>query len=273
LPALVVAMSSRSTLEGRMVEDSLRPALATLPPGWTGRFFERVGSTQDEARSAARLHDAPGRSIFVANEQTAGRGRHGRQWLASPGSGLMLSMVFRETGPEPKPWRYTCVVSVALAEAIERVASSLRPAVKWPNDLLLDDRKVAGILAESAWDGEHLLVIVGVGVNVGTTADELEQIGAPATSLAVASGAPVDRGELLLTLIRSLDGWLVRPFETTRAAWQSRLWGRGQQVRLADPSLDGEQHVVVLGVEADGSLRVQLADGSERITTTGELIL
>src|SRR5262249_1529895 len=106
-----------------MLDDSLREVVAGLPPGWTGHFDERVGSTQDVARQA----DAPNRSIFVANEQTAGRGRHRRQWLASPGSGLMLSIVFRETGPDPVPWRYTCLVSLSLVEAIERVAPTLQP--------------------------------------------------------------------------------------------------------------------------------------------------
>ena len=115
-----------------MLEDSLREAVEALPPGWSGVFLERVGSTQDVARAAAEA-GAPDRSIVVADQQTAGRGRQGREWLAEPGAALLLSVVFRER--EPSPWRYTSLTSLSLAEAVEQVAPSLSTAIKWPNDL------------------------------------------------------------------------------------------------------------------------------------------
>jgi BirA family transcriptional regulator, biotin operon repressor / biotin---[acetyl-CoA-carboxylase] ligase len=260
LPALVVAISR--SLE-RMSHDSLAETVAGLPAGWSGRFAPRVTSTQDVARAAAQA-GAPSRWLVVADEQTAGRGRHGRGWLAEPGSGLLVSIVFRERAPIA--WRYTSLTALALAEAIEQVAPDARVAIKWPNDLLLDGRKLAGVLAESSWDGEQLLLIVGLGVNVGSAPENL-----PATCLQAATGREVDRGQLLRGLVGRLDVWLGRSPEETQAAWQARLWGRGQRVRLTD--LEADEFVIVLGVEPDGRLRVRLADGSERATTTGELLL
>src|SRR5919199_789004 len=227
-----------------MPTDGLGVALERLPPGWHAHYFEAVDSTQDEARLAAR-RGAPNRSLFVADFQRSGRGRRGRTWLAPPGAALLVWMLFRETNPAPSPFRWTSLASVALAESIERLLR-LRPAIKWPNDLMLQSRKLAGILAETSWDGQHLVAVVGVGVNVNTRAADLASIPGPATSLCVECGHPVDRGELLGELVRGVERWL---------------------------DLGDEQDVVVLGAHADGSLRVRMADGAERTTTTGELII
>jgi BirA family biotin operon repressor/biotin-[acetyl-CoA-carboxylase] ligase len=252
-----------------MASDDLAQALQTLPPEWHGHSFDVVDSTQDEARAAVR-RGAPSRSIFVADYQRAGRGRQGRAWLAGPGDALMLSMVFSERATEPIPWRWTSLASVALAESVQELLPMLEPAIKWPNDVLLDDRKVAGILAETTSDGQQLVAVVGVGVNVNSPLASLEAVGAHATSLRIASGQPVDRGRLLRTFLRRIDVWYARPWPELHAAWQARLWARGQRLRLLD--LGREEEVVVLGAELDGSLRVRLADGTERHTTTGELI-
>jgi BirA family transcriptional regulator, biotin operon repressor / biotin---[acetyl-CoA-carboxylase] ligase len=244
-----------------MLEDSLRVAVERLPPGWTGVFFERLGSTQDEARRAP-----PGltRVIYVADEQTAGRGRLGRTWLADAGAALLASIVL--DAPHGTPWRYTSLVSLALAEAIEQVAPPAAPRIKWPNDLVIDGAKIAGILAESFFNGERLRVIVGAGVNVNAA-----PAGVPgATYLAETTGRPIDRGALLRAFVGRLDAWLDRSPEASRAAWQARLWGRGQRLRLLD--LGADQSVVVLGVEPNGALRVRLADGTERACLTGELL-
>jgi BirA family transcriptional regulator, biotin operon repressor / biotin---[acetyl-CoA-carboxylase] ligase len=253
-----------------MADDELAAGVAALPRHWQAHYFDVVDSTQDEARAASRS-GAPHRSTFVADYQRAGRGRQGRTWLATPGVALMLSIVFRDPAPTPVPWRWTSLASVALADAIEAVVPALHPAIKWPNDVLLDDRKVAGILAETTWDSLRLVAIVGVGVNVRNAPAELATLGAPATSVHLASGQDVDRAKLLHAFVQCLDAWLDRPPADLQAAWQARLWGRGQRLRLADLGLDEE--VIVLGADPDGSLRVRLPDGTERRTTTGELIL
>jgi BirA family biotin operon repressor/biotin-[acetyl-CoA-carboxylase] ligase len=247
----------------------LEAAVRRLPAGWSGTYLATTLSTQDEARRLA-VAGAPSRTLVVADVQHAGRGRQGRTWLASPGVALLVSIVLRVPGP-PRPWRSTALASVALVEAIEQIAPGLRPAIKWPNDVLLDGRKVAGILAEATFDGQQQTAIVGLGTNVATPAAELAGIGQPVTSLSLAAGRPVERGRLLLALTARLDAWLERPEEALRQRWEERLWGRGQRLRLAE--IDGERDVVVLGVEPDGALRVRLVDGRIIRTVTGELIL
>jgi BirA family biotin operon repressor/biotin-[acetyl-CoA-carboxylase] ligase len=246
--------------------DGLRAAVEDLPSGWSGRYFASLGSTQDTARQTARA-GAPSRSIVVADYQAAGRGRQGRAWIAPPGQALMLSLVFRDTTSTPTRW--TNLACVALVEAIEELWSHVKPAIKWPNDVLLNDRKVAGILAETTWDGVELVAIVGVGVNVNSSPPDLSPF--PATNLRDASSRDIDRGLLLKALVHRIEIWLSRPASELHAAWQARLWGRGQRLRLVD--LGREETVVVLGADPDGSLRVRLPDGSERTTTTGELIV
>jgi BirA family biotin operon repressor/biotin-[acetyl-CoA-carboxylase] ligase len=253
-----------------MTASELAAAVEHLPAGWYGRYFDQVSSTQDEARRAAAA-GAPSRSVFVADFQSAGRGRHARAWQAQPGEALLVSILLRQDSPTARPWRSTALAAVALAEAIEHVVPPLGVAIKWPNDLLLDGRKVAGILAEAGSDGLQTAVVVGAGTNVNTPNDDLERIGVPATSLRAACGHLVDRAELLLAFVARLDYWLARAEPDLRDRWQERLWGRGQKLRLADVDLDEE--VVVLGATIDGALRVRLLDGTERVTTTAEIIL
>jgi len=241
-----------------------------LPAGWSLRYAPVVGSTQDLARAAADAGVADG-TIFLADYQTAGRGRHGRRWLAAPGSALTLSILFRDARPEPAPRLFTTMVAVALAGAIEEMVPTLRPRIKWPNDVMLGTRKVAGVLAEAQWNGAALAIVVGLGVNVNCTAAELAGVGNSATSLLLEGGRPVHRGHLLTALVRALERARSLPAAALHAAWQARLWGRGQRLRLTDLALDEE--VVVLGVDEDGALRVRLADGRLRRTVTGELIV
>jgi BirA family biotin operon repressor/biotin-[acetyl-CoA-carboxylase] ligase len=252
-----------------MGSDGLALAVEALPPPWRGHYFDLVDSTQDEARAAAQ-RGAPNRSVFVADFQRAGRGRQGRTWVAGPGMALLVTLLFRETNGAPTPFRWTSLASVALVESIEELLE-VEAAIKWPNDLMLNDRKLAGILGETSFDGRHLLVMVGIGVNVNTPTVDLAGIPGPATSLAAACGHRVDRGQLLLELVQRVDHWLERPAAELHAAWESRLWGRGQRLRLVD--VGEQQDVVVLGANPDGSLRIRVPSGAERTTTTGELII
>jgi BirA family biotin operon repressor/biotin-[acetyl-CoA-carboxylase] ligase len=252
-----------------MAADDLRQAIEHLPPGWHPHVFDQVESTMDAARAAA-LGNAPTRSLFIADFQSAGRGRRGRVWQAPPGQALLMSVLLRGPGPVAAPWRSTALASVSIAEAIE-VLLPLTIAIKWPNDLMLDRRKVAGILAESASDGAQFVVVVGIGVNVNVPPDELAVLGVPATSLHLPSNEYVSRADLLIAFATRVDAWLAQTEDALRQAWQARLWGQGQRLRLLD--LGVEEDVVVLGVSPDGGLRIRRADGSEHTTTTGELIL
>jgi BirA family biotin operon repressor/biotin-[acetyl-CoA-carboxylase] ligase len=173
-------------------------------------------------------------------------------------------MLFRED--TVRPWRYTSVASLALVHTIDRLFPQAAPAIKWPNDVMLYDKKVAGVLAETTWDGRELQVVVGVGVNVSAPPADVPD----STCLQAAAEARIDRGDLLLTLVSRLEDLLSQPDDAVHDQWQSRLWRRGQRLRLLDRGLEDE--VVVLGANRDGSLRVRTGDGAERTTTTGELL-
>jgi BirA family biotin operon repressor/biotin-[acetyl-CoA-carboxylase] ligase len=247
-----------------------------LPVAWQGAYFDVVDSTQDEARLAAH-RAAASRSLFVANYQRAGRGRASRQWFAPPGSALLMSILFREEPdfreqpdtPAIRPWRYTRLASMALIGSIEQHLPAARLAIKWPNDVMLDDVKVAGILAETSWDGRQLQVIVGIGLNVSAVPVEVPD--ATCLQTAQAPGAtPLDRGDLLLTFVSQLDSLFAQPDEVVTERWNARLWRRGQRLRLLDG--DRDEQVVILGAQPNGALRVRGSDGRERTTTTGELL-
>jgi BirA family transcriptional regulator, biotin operon repressor / biotin---[acetyl-CoA-carboxylase] ligase len=160
------------------------------------RFVESTPSTQFLVDA-----DAPEGAVVAAGEQTAGRGRLGRRWLAPAGTSLLCSVQLRPSVDPSRLPELTGVAARACAEAIEEVASVL-PEVKFPNDLLLGGRKVAGILAE-AREGR---VIAGIGVNVNIVATDLPvNVDKPATSLLLETGHEVDRGELLLALLDRLE--------------------------------------------------------------------
>ncbi|MDP8924884.1 MAG: biotin--[acetyl-CoA-carboxylase] ligase [Chloroflexota bacterium] len=240
-----------------------------LPPGWQVLHEPTVASTNDLAREAAR-RGWPDRSVFVADYQTEGRGRHGRSWQCPPRAGLLMSALFR--GHELPPQMYTMLASVAVSEAIERLLN-VEPRIKWPNDIVIGGRKTAGILAEAYDDGHQRVVVVGMGINVNLAAEELE--GFPnATSLAIEAGYPVHRGELLVLILERLDAWLKLSAATLGpalwATWSERLWGRSQVVRLGD---GGEELVAtILGADRDGALLVLTADGERRRVIAGELL-
>ncbi|MGH3080921.1 MAG: biotin--[acetyl-CoA-carboxylase] ligase [Gaiellaceae bacterium] len=180
--------------------DSLAPHV--VEPLLRGRFghpylyFERCESTQRELAS-----DAPEGAVAVAEEQTAGRGRLGRPWLAPARTSVLVSINLRPTVETPRLPELSLVAGRAAAEAIA-LETGIEPDVRFPNDLLVEGRKVAGILAEARDDR----VVLGIGINVNLTEEELPTgVDTPATSLSVESGAPVDRARLLATLLECLE--------------------------------------------------------------------
>jgi BirA family biotin operon repressor/biotin-[acetyl-CoA-carboxylase] ligase len=189
------------------VTDSLAPD--TVVPLLRGRFgkpytyVERCESTQ-------RLlgDDAPVGAVAATDEQTAGRGRLGRDWVAPPGSSVLASVVLQPDVPTANLAELSLVAGRACAQALAEVAEVV-PTVKWPNDVLIDGRKVAGILAE-AREGR---VALGIGINVHQTAEQLpERAEHPATSLLLETGRHIQRAELLASLLdhleREHDAWV-----------------------------------------------------------------
>jgi len=221
---------------------------------------EEIGSTNAELVAAAG-RDEPEGAVLVAEYQAAGRGRLDRVWTSPPRAGLTVSFLLRPDVPAARRAWLPLLTGVALAEAVREVTGA-GPSLKWPNDLLAPDgRKLAGILAESVGTA----VVVGVGLNVSTTAEELPETGA---SLRLVTGRDVDRGEVLLAFLRAVEkryrAWtaaLGDPVASGLAqdylAWSSTV-GSTVAVALPDGSqLDG----VAEAVDWDGRLVVRGPDG------------
>jgi len=189
------------------VEDT--PTREAVIPRLKGRFgheYTYVESSPSTQRLLAL--DAPEGAVAVADEQTEGRGRLGRRWEAAPGTSVLCSVQLRPPVDAARFPELTVVGAEACAEAI-RTVTGVEPALKDPNDVLIDGRKVAGILGESA-EGR---VVLGIGVNANIPAGELPaEVRMPATSLLIETGAPVDRIKLLVELLAALerhyDAWL-----------------------------------------------------------------
>lgn len=237
----------------------------TLVHGLTGlRFghpvylFQQIGSTNDEAK---RLADGGGQEglIVVAEEQTAGRGRAGRKWITPPGTAIALSVILRPSLPVERVLRLTLLAGVALCNAIEQV-TGLRADLKWPNDVLLSDKKVAGILVESALLGDRLeYAVIGLGVNV-SFAPSLPEVDLPATSLQAEAGREVDRLKLLRAILACLEAHY--PSLTDEAlfeAWRARLTMMGTPMVVRTES--GDHRGRAEGVDPEGALIFRLDSG------------
>jgi BirA family biotin operon repressor/biotin-[acetyl-CoA-carboxylase] ligase len=211
--------------------------------------------------------------VVLADEQTRGRGRLGRSWHSPAADNLYLSALVRPPEALHRAPPLTLAAGVAVCEAVNR--SGARASIKWPNDVLVDGKKLAGILTESVTRGERLeAVVIGVGVNLNGAAFP-EELAAIATSLRAACGHAIDRLAFTATLLGELARWLDRlDAEGTAAiaaAWQERSAISGRRVQVI---VDGE---TVAGracdLDADGALRVERDGGGELRVVAGEVTI
>lgn len=255
-----------------MNEAQLRIRLSSLSLGLL-RYYDRIGSTNDEALAWA-LQGAPDLSLVVADEQTRGRGRMDRKWLTPPNAALAMSLILRPSQIERShPARTTGLFAVSLVESLRKLG--LAPQIKWPNDVLINGRKVAGILVESTWIGEELdALVLGMGVNVlQVSIPPADQLLFPATSIETEIGRPVKRAKLIRDILANLLDW--RPRLGTGAfltSWEENLAFLDQQVQIQRGSgnpLTGK----LLGLNPDGSLRLRDANGKSVTVQFGEVHL
>jgi BirA family transcriptional regulator, biotin operon repressor / biotin---[acetyl-CoA-carboxylase] ligase len=255
-----------------MNETQFESYLSSLPLS-AFRYYDTLGSTNDEALAWAS-QGAPDFSLIIADEQTSGRGRLDRKWFTPSHSALAMSLILRPTTIErAHPARITGLLALSLAESLLRLG--LVPQIKWPNDVLLTGRKVAGILVETTWMGEELgAMILGMGVNVlNTSVPPAEQLLFPATSIETELGHPVERTELLRDILLSVLDW--RPNLGTDGflkSWEESLAFRGQQVQVEGDS-EGPIIGELLGLNVDGSLRLRNKHGKSVTVQFGEVHL
>lgn len=239
------------------------PALVR-PAGLLGqrmRYAGRVGSTQDEIRRwADDPHDpAPHGAVWVAEQQTAGRGRRGRNWDTTHGT-LVFSVLLR---PQGMPPQQVSLLPLAVGVALHQAAGV--GGLKWPNDLLAPDgRKLAGILLEADFRGNTLRrAVLGIGVNVSA---------APPAAACLTQWRPeLTRAQLLSETLSALDCWLSAPRGEVLQAWRERNYTLGQRALIQGEA--GQVAGVAVDIDEAGGLLVQGDDGKQRVVSAGEVQL
>ena len=216
---------------------------------------------------------APHGSVLTTDHQTGGRGRLGRSWVDAPGESLLASVVLRLDLPPDRLGLLPLAVGLSIAEAIDTVTGTRGTArVKWPNDVLIGERKVAGILTEARHGPEGSTVIVGMGINVSQMAFP-DELASRAGSIRQLVGLEIDREDLLRTLLDALasqlDALAKSPVAAFIERFEFRMTHRGTRVTVADP-MGTETTGVVLGIAPDGALRLDVA-GAERSMYAGDV--
>ena len=249
------------------------------------RYFDSIGSTNDVAAQWLKA-GCPNLALVVADEQTAGRGRSERKWFTPAGSALALSLVliadkqFEHLLQEQNTARLNGLGALAVCQALHR-NYALPAKIKWPNDIIVKGKKLAGILAETHWLGNQLLgVILGVGINVSTTSippdkwDSLNPHPYPATSMESALGTPVKRWELLYAVLQELLNWQKQlSSDAFLETWEAYLAFRGQSVQIFQTSQ--KDHIYtgkILGLAKDGGLNIKTDNGQDHCLRSGIIL-
>ena len=233
--------------------------------------FDELASTNDLAKELA-AQGAPEGTLVVAESQTRGRGRLGRQWDSPPGTGLYVSLLLRPELPPTEMPQITLTTAVAVARAVRRV-TGLTPGIKWPNDLLLDGKKLGGILTEMETESDQIRhLVVGLGLNVNNPAFPAE-LAAIATSLALATGRSYSRVRLLQAWLEEFEElygrFLAQEFAGILDEWRRLAVTLGQRVtvRQGPRTICGR----ALEVAPDGALLLETDSGVVVRVTSGEI--
>lgn len=246
--------------------------MSALPDGCTLVSLASVSSTNDEACARARAGAVDG-TVVWAREQTAGRGRRGRAWT-SPVGNLYTSTILRPECPAGEAAQLSLVAAVALADALAALLPSQGGLTcKWPNDILADGQKVAGILLESAGNETAVdWVVIGCGVNVTSHPADTPY---PATDLAALAGTAPVLETVLEYYLRHLfawrDRWRSGGIAPVRDAWIARAAGLGGAITVRLP--DRELHGRFRDLDADGALLLELPDGGQQRITAGDVFV
>lgn len=236
-------------------------------------WYDSIDSTNNKAKELAR-NGAPHGTTVVAGHQTAGRGRLGRSFNSEAGMGVYLSVILRPNCKPEQLMHLTCAVGVAVCRAAQRAAGVL-PHIKWINDLILDKKKLGGILTELGVDPATGLVdyaIVGIGTNCGQEEGDFPApLDSIATSIKLATGNTVSPALLSAAIIDELvimDRQLFTEKASIMQAYKERCVTLGQEVVLS--RADSHQQATALDLDENGSLLVQYADGSTQWIQSGE---
>lgn len=237
-------------------------------------YQEIMDSTNNMAKELA-AQGASDATLLVAEEQTAGRGRLGRQWLSPRYTNLLFSLLLWPTLPADQVFALTMILAMAAAEAVEQVAS-LKPLIKWPNDLYVNGKKLAGVLTEFSVKEEKVgYVILGMGLNVNWRPEGSQEIANPATSILVETGREVSRTQLLIEILKHFEVFYE---EAVHNGWERLYWmwnerslvlGRNVEVGSGEGKIFGK----ACRVDHDGALIILNGHGEEQRVLCGDVSL
>ena len=255
----------------RLTAQELTWNLPTKRIGRKIHAYDATDSTMDVAHRLAAAGEPEG-SVVVAEGQHKGRGRVGRSWASPKGKGIYLSVILRPQVPIAQVSRLTLVTAVAVAGAVQQ-RTGVKPEIKWPNDLLIGPRKLAGILTELNAELNCVrYVVVGLGLNVNSSRAHLP---ANSTSLAEEMGEPVDRIDLARTILMELDrcyeAFLKGELESLLEEWRHFAGFLGKRIRVAlsGRTLDGQ----AVDVDSDGALLVRTDTGIIESVSAGDVLI
>ncbi len=255
--------------------DELAPGLSTLRIGCRIVSVPETGSTNQLAFQLADEGAADGTAV-IAETQTGGRGRLGRRWESPPAVNLYCSVIIRPPIPPMHASQLTFLSAVAVSRAIEK-STGLGPRIKWPNDVLVNDRKIAGLLNEMNAETDTIhFVVLGIGVNINMERGQFpEGLRQPATSLLLESGKTVDRREFTRVLLSELDNlyddYLRNGFAGIRDEWLARSMLDGKRVRVSFG--EGETTGEVAGIDNDGALLIKGSSGNIERVLAGDVTM
>ena len=248
---------------------------SVLHTKWAGRnlvFMQQVDSTNNKARQLAEEGAVEGTRV-VAVEQSAGKGRRGRSWVSLNGTGVWMSLLLRPDFPPECASALTLVAAMAVEEGIFQ-ATGLEGKIKWPNDIVLEGKKVCGILTEMSTEMESIhFVVVGMGINVEVR-EFPEEIRETATSLVLHTDKDVNRAALAAEVMAAWEKYYERFLQTLDMRllieeYNQKLVNLGREVKVL--SVAGEYMGVSLGINESGALLVKAADGKVREVVSGEV--
>jgi BirA family biotin operon repressor/biotin-[acetyl-CoA-carboxylase] ligase len=264
--------SEEALFRNMLDEDRLRDR---LPIGWIGDdffYYQTVGSTSSEAVQLAES-GAPHGTLVLADSQTAGVGRGGRQWITLPGAALAFSLILRPSHLGADQWlRLFGLGAVSVAETLSGIG--LRAEIKWPNDLLIAGKKVAGILVNSTWTGERVdYSVLGIGLNITPEAipdDALLDF--PAISVEKVLGHSIEREDLLIAILANVEAQYEK-FDKPEFMddWQSKLAYLDQEVVIT--KADGDVTGKLIGLTPKGELKLITTTGRELVVDLGDIRL
>jgi BirA family biotin operon repressor/biotin-[acetyl-CoA-carboxylase] ligase len=266
----IVAMPARgyrlTAIPDRLTPLELRPLLNTHDLGQELHHFDVIASTNDHARELAE-EGADHGEVVIAESQTGGRGRRGRPWSSPPRLNAYFSVILRPELPPARAPELTLLAAVAICDALRQ--ANVPAVIKWPNDVLVGERKIAGILTELASEPERIRwAVIGIGVNVNATAQDFPpELREVATSILLERGSPAPRALFVAACLTSLEDWLDRHaeegFEPVRLAWRERnaTLGREVMVKVEGRDLVGRAE----DIDEVGALLVRTDAGLERV--------